>query len=91
MFLDHDIKLANANRSKYAPKRNRCHPGDPAYERTVTQIRLTKVIERLQGFALGENDSKGRPIIMTAGQVRSARLLLDKYIPNAKPIKLSNY
>ena len=78
-------------RSKYAPKRNRCRPSDPAYERTITQIRLTKVINRLQGFALGENDAQGRPIIMTAGQVRSAKMLLDKHIPNAKPIKLSDY
>lgn len=87
MFLGHDIKLANANRSKYAPKRNRCHPDDPAYERTVTQIRLTKVIDRLQRFALGENDNRGQPVIMTRGQVKAAMVFLNKHISDLKPVK----
>jgi hypothetical protein len=92
MFLDHDLKPTDPKlpiRSKYAPKRNRSHPDDPAYARTVTQIRVTKVIERLQSYALGQNDAKGCPIIMTAGQVKAARVFLGKYLPNLKPVKVS--
>jgi hypothetical protein len=39
MFLDHDLKPTDPKlpiRSKYAPKRNRSHPDDPAYARTDT-------------------------------------------------------
>lgn len=91
MFLrtDKDLMASDVTVvSKYAPKRNRCHPDDPAYERTVTQIQLTKVIDRLQRFALGENDDRGRPIVMSRSQVRAARVFLDKHLPNLKPVKL---
>ena len=77
-------------RSKYAPRRNRCHPDDPAYVRTVTQIRITKVIDRLQRFALGEKDGRGRPILMTASQVRAALVFLNKYVPNLKPVSIND-
>jgi hypothetical protein len=90
MFLKTDVELPDTSapfRSKFAPKRNRCHPDDPAYERTVTQIRITKVIERLQDFALGENDDRGRQVIMTRSQVRTAMIFLNKHLPNLKPVK----
>ena len=92
MFLDIDKELAElgAIRSKYAPKRNRCHPADPAYERTVTQIQVTKIIKRLTAFALGENDGRGRPVVMTRSQVRAARMFLNKHIPDLKPVKLED-
>lgn len=89
MFILNDIE-ANNPKSKYAPKRNRCHFDDPAYNRTVTQIKVTKVVDRLQRFVLGEDDDRGRPVIMTRGQVRAALAYLNKYLPDLKTVKLDD-
>jgi len=88
MFLTDTENLVDETpvSSKYAPKRNRCHPDDPAYERTVNQIRITKVLDRVQSFALGENDSRGRPIVMTNSQVKVAMVFLNQHIPDIRPV-----
>jgi hypothetical protein len=49
--------------------------------RTREKIRTTMLINRLQDFVLGKCD-------MTPSQVRAAKLVLRKILPDLKPIKV---
>lgn len=66
-----------------APIRNRLKRSDPAFDKTRAKVQATQIVNRLQKNALGELETPlGDPIEMTAGQIASARILLDKTLPN---------
>jgi len=75
-------KLTPEQRKKCAPKRNRSHPDDPAFERTRETIQSNKIVTRLRGFILGEEDSFGNAIDMSTQQVNAANILLRKSLPD---------
>ena len=53
------------------------------YSKRAT-IRGSEIINRLQAYILGEGDSNGQPIELTAGQVTAAGILLRKTLPDLK-------
>ncbi len=63
--------------SMAATNRNRSHPDDPLYEKTRAQIQTTQLIKRMNANSLGELKPE-----MTAGQIATARVLVDKVLPN---------
>jgi len=75
-----------------APKNNRTKPGDPLYKKTRDKIKVSQLINRLNANALGTltnppgkklEEGEINPIVeMTAGQIRSAEILLNKSLPN---------
>lgn len=48
------------------------------------RIKGSEIINRLQGFVLGENDSNGKPIDLSSTQVTAALGLLRKTLPDLK-------
>lgn len=50
---------------------------------TREKIQTTKLVQRLQGFVLGEIDPQTKePIRMTPAQVKSAQILINKRLPD---------
>jgi len=82
-----------------APKKNRSKVGDPLYEKTRAKIKVTQLINRLNANALGTlTNPPGRPlkegeeqhiVEMTAGQIRSAEILLNKSLPSLQSTTIS--
>ena len=59
-------------------------------ERARAAIQTTQLVKRLQGFALSELDAQsGKPIEMSASQVKAAVSLLKKTIPDLVNTELS--
>lgn len=56
---------------------------DPAHDaRTRAKIKTSQIVNRLQAFALGENDPRtGEPVEMTKSQIAAAVTLLDRTLP----------
>lgn len=73
-----------------APKRNRTKPTDPLFKKTREKIQISQLVTRLENNALGKLKSpQGEPIEMTQGQIASARIVVDKAMPNLSAIVLS--
>lgn len=82
-----------------APKNNRTKPGDPLYKKTRDKIKVSQLINRLNANALGTltnppgkklEEGEELPIVeMTAGQIRSAEILLNKSLPNLQSTIIS--
>lgn len=60
-------------------------------EKTRDKIRTTKLLQRLQHFALGEDEPgiKGKKIEMNANQVRAAVSLINKKLPDLTSADIS--
>ena len=61
-------------------------------DRTRSAIRTSQLVNRLQMFALSEPDPSsihGKPVEMTADQVRAATALLAKTLPDLKAVEHS--
>ncbi len=71
-----------------APKRNRSKPDDPAYERIRAKIKTPQILERLQKHVLGQKDANKVVVKLTSGQIASAKILLDKTMPNLQSTEL---
>lgn len=66
-----------------APNNNRSKPGDPLFEKTREKIQTTQLINRLQANALGELDKE-----MSASQIQSAKILIDRTLPTLQSTEL---
>lgn len=73
-----------------APKRNRSKKTDPLYQQTRDKIQISQLTTRLENNALGKlTNPNGDEIEMTTGQIASAKLLLDKSMPNLQSTEMS--
>lgn len=73
-----------------APRRNAMLRPETA-ERLRDQIRVTQLLKRLEGFALGENDARSKkPIEMSPQQVTAAVKLVGKRLPDLTATQLSS-
>jgi hypothetical protein len=61
-------------------------------EETRSKIKAAYLINRLQAYALGENEPDGmggtRPCIMDSGQIRAAEILLRKILPDLQSVQV---
>lgn len=63
-------------------------------DQTRAAIKTTQLIKRLQGFALGENetrpdkDGNENPIEIDAGRLKAIEILLRKSLPDLSAVKL---
>jgi hypothetical protein len=73
-----------------APKRNRNHPDDPAFEKSRAKIQTTQLTKRLQNYALNTNDDQGNPVDLDAGRIRAIEILLSKTLPSLSATDLSS-
>lgn len=72
-----------------ATKRNATRPDDPRQRKTREAIRTTQLVNRLQGFALHENDGKtGEPIEIDSGRLKAIEILLRKSLPDLSAVTL---
>lgn len=72
-----------------APKKNTSKPDDPRQAATRAAIKTTQLVNRLQGFALAENDGKtGDPIEIDSGRLKAIEILLRKSLPDLSSISL---
>jgi hypothetical protein len=61
---------------------------NPMNEKHRETIKTTQLLKRVQMYALNEPDPQsGRPVEMTATQVRAAELLLNKVLPNLQAVE----
>ena len=72
-----------------APKRNRSHPDDPAYERTRAKIQTTQLVKRLENYALNQKDAQGNEVELDANRVRAIDILLNKSLPSLSSTELT--
>ncbi len=72
-----------------APKRNRSHPDDPAYEKTRAKIQTTQLLKRLQCYALNIPDDQGNEVILDSSRIRAIDMLLNKTLPSLKAIEIN--
>lgn len=83
-----------------APHKNRSKASDPLYEKTRAKIKVSQLVNRLNANALGTltnspgralEEGEERPIAeMTAGQIRSAEILLNKTLPNLQSTTIAS-
>lgn len=70
-------------------------PNKIQQEQTRAAIKTTQLINRLQGFALGETETKGaggaepKPIEIDAGRLKAIEILLRKSLPDLSAVQLS--
>jgi len=57
-------------------------------DKTREKIQVTQIVNRLNGYALGKDDTKGNPIVMDAGQLRAAEVLLRKSLPDLSSVTI---
>ena len=60
---------------------------------TRLRIKAALIINRLQAYALGEDEPDGmggrRPCIMDNGQIRAAEILLKKILPDLQSVQMT--
>lgn len=72
-----------------APKKNTSKPDDLRQRATREAIKTTQLINRLQGFALHQNDGKtGEPIEIDTGRLKAIEILLRKSLPDLSSIAM---
>ena len=77
-----------------ATKKNTSKPDDPRQAKTRAAIKTTQLVNRLQGFALGENETRGKEgqeaktIELDANRLRAIEILLRKTLPDLSAITL---
>lgn len=72
-----------------APKKNATKPDDPRQARTRAAIKTTQLVNRLQGFALQQNDGKtGEKIEIDSRRLKAIEILLRKSLPDLASISL---
>lgn len=60
--------------------------------KTREKIKVTQLINRLQGFALGKSDpTSKKPIVMTAAQVKAAQVCINKVMPDLSSSEIIQY
>jgi hypothetical protein len=59
-------------------------------EATRQKIQTSQLVNRLNGYALGENDpTSGQPIEITQGQLKAMEILLRKSLPDLAAVQIS--
>lgn len=69
------------------PTAERRRPWTPEIVRE--RIRVTKLVKRLEQFALDEKDANGREVKMNAAQVTAALGIIKKAVPDLSAVELS--
>jgi len=72
-----------------APKRNRSHPDDPAFEKTRAKIQTTQLVKRLENYALNNLDEQGKEVELEPQRIRAIEILLNKTLPNLQSTEIS--
>jgi len=72
-----------------APKRNRSHPDDPAFEKTRAKISTTQLVKRLENYALNKKDDQGNDVDLEPQRIRAIEILLNKTLPNLQSTEIS--
>ena len=58
-------------------------------QRTRDRLKVSRIIDRLQAYVLGEKDpATKRRVIMKPGQIQAARILLAKSLPDLRAVTL---